>query len=205
VKNLSLIINAVLSVAVIILFALHFSGNKAENAGTKVTASNSNMAGKIAYINIDTLQLYYTYFDDMKADLDKKTQKLEKDMMSREQSLQQKAANFQRRAEAGLMSRADIETKQKQLMIEGEDYQRYKQSVLMGLQAEQGSANDSLFQRITGFLEKYNQEKDLDYILGWSAGSAILHAKEALDITTEVIDGLNAKYKEDKDALEVTK
>lgn len=200
-KNLSLIINGVLTVAVIILFVLHFNGNKTEDTTTQTTSSVSSMTGKIAYINIDSLQLYYEYFDDMRTDLGKKTQKLEKDMMSREQNLQKKAANFQRRAEAGLMSRADIEKKQQQLMIEGEDYQRYKQSVLMGLQAEQASANDSLFQRITGFLEKYNQEKDLDYILGWSEGSAILHAKESLDITKEVIDGLNVKYQEDKDAL----
>lgn len=200
-KNLSLIINAVLSVAVIILFVLHFNGNKAGTATDEVITTDANMAGKIAYINIDTLQLYYEYFDDMRADLNKKTQKLEKDMISREQNLQQKANNFQRRAEAGLMSRADIEKKQKQLMIQGEDYQRYKQSVLMGLQAEQASANDSLFQRITDFLEKYNQEKSLDYILGRSEGSAILHAKGSLDITKEVIEGLNTKYQEDKDAL----
>lgn len=201
-KNLSLGLNILLLVAVAILFYLQLSGGKtSSNEQQNKLTQGSGVKGNIAYVDIDSLQFYYDYFDDMKAELETNSNKIQKDLIAREQKLQQKMVSFQRQVQAGLISQAKGEKTQRQLMTEGEEYQRYKESVLLGLQEKQKVSNDSLYKRITRYLEVYNKDKNFEYIMGWSEGSAILYANKGFDITKEVVDGLNLEYRKEKEAL----
>ena len=66
-KNLSLILNAVLIVAVGILFYLHFSSTKSIEGGqpSTVRVNTADPGMGIVYINIDSLLNNYAYFADM--------------------------------------------------------------------------------------------------------------------------------------------
>ena len=59
-KNLSIVLNGVLLVAVIVLFVLHFSGRKGCEQGevAPILAENGG-ATKIVYINTDSLMSSY--------------------------------------------------------------------------------------------------------------------------------------------------
>ena len=73
-KNASLIINAILVVAVIILFWLVLS-NKTNNASKQaISGKNAFTKGKlpIAYVNIDSLLLNYQFAKDANESLIKK-------------------------------------------------------------------------------------------------------------------------------------
>ena len=75
-KNLSLVLNAVLIVVVGVLYYLHFSGRpKSTPAGS--TALPGDM--KIAYINSDSVLKNYEYFKVTGEKLESKRKKLDQD------------------------------------------------------------------------------------------------------------------------------
>src|SRR5687767_12910855 len=95
-KNLSLILNIVLLVAVGVLYYLHFASPK----GGSVTGNTANDAVlsdlKIAYINSDTVLKYYDYLKVNKQQLEAKTEKLGQDFRNRAQGLQNEVNAYQR-------------------------------------------------------------------------------------------------------------
>ena len=62
-KNLSLLFNIVLGLAIAVLFYLHFSNKNNIKAPTVTSAAASPNSGslRIAYLNLDTLNKYITY------------------------------------------------------------------------------------------------------------------------------------------------
>ena len=84
-KNISLILNAVLFVAVAVLYYVHFSpkGNTAES---EQPGNATDL--KIAYINSDTVLKYYDFFKVNKEKLEAKGKMLDQDFRNRAQSLQ---------------------------------------------------------------------------------------------------------------------
>jgi len=73
-KNVSLILNAILAIAVVILFVLVL-GNKSTIENKQVISGNDTVRGgklPIAYINIDSLLLNYTLAKESNESLIKK-------------------------------------------------------------------------------------------------------------------------------------
>ena len=54
-KNLSIVLNVVLFVAVIVLYVLYFSGHKSPETAMSSKVTGTADATKIVYINTDTL------------------------------------------------------------------------------------------------------------------------------------------------------
>ena len=84
-KNLSLILNAVLIVAVGVLFYLHFSAKGSTTAGPAKAEGISIYQPDvpIVYVNIDTLLSNYEYFNDMQNDFADKQSELEAELNNR--------------------------------------------------------------------------------------------------------------------------
>jgi outer membrane protein len=81
-KNLSLILNAVLIVAVGVLFYLHFSTKGSAKASPARSASMNLVQPDvpIVYVNIDTLLNNYDYFKDMQNDFADKQSEMEAEL-----------------------------------------------------------------------------------------------------------------------------
>lgn len=194
-KNLSLILNGVLAVAVIYLYILHFSGGKAaENGGTSQEgAFTTGPVPKIAYVNSDTLLANYDYFKDKSAELEEKASKLQAEYESRAKGLQNEISTFQQNAGQMTMNQAraveeDLRKKQQNLM-------QYQQNLSGQLMEEENKVNEELYQNVSEYLEQYGKDKDFKIVLTYTKGSGVLYADDSLDITQEVIAGLNEHYK----------
>ena len=87
-KDLSLILNAVLLVAVGVLFYLHFSGSKPAVSGGGGTLTGAPGELKIAYVNSDSILQNYDYLKANKVQLEEKTKKIEQEYRNRAQGLQ---------------------------------------------------------------------------------------------------------------------
>jgi len=66
-----------------------------------------------------------------------------------------------------------------------------KERMLDDLQRRESEMNDSIHDNLSRFLKEYNKEKNYYFILGYQRGSGILFANDSLDITKEVLEGLN--------------
>src|SRR5882762_901717 len=192
-KNLSLILNAVLIVAVGVLYYLHFSG------GTRSTPSGTTAVpgdAKIAYINSDSVLKNYEYFKVTREKLESKGKKLDADLRNRAQGLQNDYEAYQRNVSNLTIGQAksleeDLQKKQQNLQL-------YQQSLTQEMSGEEQKITQDLYTRVTDFLKKYGKEKGLQIVLKFDTSSDLLFGGENLDITKEVTAGLNEAYQVEK-------
>jgi outer membrane protein len=194
-KNLSLILNIILLIAVIGLYALYFSnGKKATAASSGSDTSAVNL--KVAYINSDSVLKYYDYLKVNKEQLEAKTKKMDQDYRVRAQGLQNEIAAYQRNVKN--MTYGQVQATEEDLGKKQQNLQMYQQTLTQQLMQEEAKLNKELYDRVTAFLKEYGQERGLQLVLKYDPTSDMLYGNNALDITQDVITGLNNSYKTEK-------
>lgn len=194
-KNLSLILNGVLLVAVVILYVLHFStGNGVE---PKVSASDTSAVDlKIAYIHSDSVLEHYEYLKLHREQLEAKTKKMDEDLQRRTVGLREEIAAYQRNVST--MTLGQVRAVEEDLGKKQQNLQMYQQRLQQELLEEEAKLNKELYDRVTGFLREYGQQHGLHVVFKYDPTSDVLYGGEALDITRDVIAGLNAAYEAEK-------
>ena len=192
-KKVSIVLNVVLFVLVGILFYLHFAKPAGPgNMATSAAEQHSDSVLRIAYVNIDSLEQHYSYFQVKKEELSKKQESIQKDLSSRAKALQDEVAALQKKAST--MTQSQGEAAQKSIMQKQQALQQREQNLRQEFVGEQQQFNTELHNRLDAFLKKYNQDKGYTYILSYSDGlSDILYKEPSNDITADVIRGLNAE------------
>lgn len=155
------------------------------------TVSNSE---KIVYVNSDSLLTKYQYFKDLKVKLEAKSKTAQADLGAKQQAFQREVAAYQQQANT---LPADQRAKtEERLARKQQELQAYQQNAGAALQNEQASENEKLYDKVADYLKGYAKKKGYKMVLTYSKGnSAILFADESLDVTSEVIIGLNDTYK----------
>jgi len=196
---LSLVINAILVVAVIILFVRVCGGNNAKPAQQNVTF-NSDSTGfykmPIAYVNIDSLLINYEFAKESNEILTKQMEDARYKINTQAQKLQIDMREFERKLEANaFLSRERAEQAQQDLIKRQQDLQELDNSLQQQLMRKQQEVSEQLRDTITNFLKDYNVDKKYELILSNTSGDNVLHATDGYDITPEVIQILNSRYK----------
>jgi outer membrane protein len=196
-KNLSLILNVVLLVAVVFLYVLHFSpSGKVEATSSASDTSAVNL--KVAYIQSDSVLKHYEYLKVNRVQLEAKTKKMDQDLRNRTSGLEKEIAAYQRNVST--MTLGQVRAVEEDLGKKQQNLQMYQQSLQQQLMQEEAKLNKELYDRITTFLKGYGEDKGLQVVLKFDPTSDVLYGGESLDITQDVITGLNASYEEEKKA-----
>ena len=194
--------NIVLSLAVAVLFFLHFSGKPSGDAA--VTDGGVVAGRRTVYVQVDSLLKNYDFFKDTKKELENKNFQLENDLNQKGRSLQNEVAFFQQKAQT--MTPEQARSTEAQLMKKQQDLVAYRDQSAQALAQEEAKKNEELYKNIRAYIEKYNKENGFEYVLGYSLGGGILFANPSLDVTKKIIDGLNKEYSgADKPAADTTK
>ena len=190
------ILYIVIIVAVAGSYILHFTNREEKQleAVAKSKAIISAARTKVAYISTDSLYTYYNFYLDASRKFRTKQQKVQNQLQSRIQKLESESISYQKRAEAGLMSENDIKKAQTDMAKKQQELQVYQQTVSSGLMEEEKALADEMLAKITRYLEVYNNSQQYDIILNYAPGNAFWYVGKGLDITQEVIDGLNEEY-----------
>ncbi len=194
-KNLSLILNVVLLVAVVILYVLHFSNAPSVQASDS-SSDTSSVNLKIAYINSDTVLKYYDYLKVNREQLESKTKKMDEDLQRRTVGLRDEIAAYQRNVST--MTLGQVRAVEEDLGKKQQNLQMYQQRLQQELMQEEAKLNKELYDRVTGFLKEYGQKKGLQVVFKFDPTSDVLYGGESLDITQDVITGLNQAYQSEK-------
>ena len=189
-KNLSLILNAVLFIAVAILFYLHFA---TKTSGEPVSHVSVPGDLKIAYITSDSVYKNYEYLKANTEKLEAKSKKLDADLNNRAQAFRADYESYQRNQ--GSLTIGQAKAVEEDLTKKQQNLQMYQQSLAQEMQNEQAKLAQAFYTRITDFLKKYGEEKGLQVVLRFDASSDVWYGDKGLDITKDVVDGLNAAYK----------
>jgi outer membrane protein len=193
-KNLSLTLNIVLLVAVGVLYYLHFADAKPESGALSSSVEPGEL--KMAYINSDSVLKHYDYLKFNKEQLEAKTKKMDQDYRNRAIGLQNEFAAYQRNVNS--MTLGQVKATEEDLAKKQQNLQMYQQSLAQQLMEEESKLNKALYDRVTAYLSKYGKEKGLQVVLKFDPTSDVLHVSDALDITQDVIKGLNDEYQQEK-------
>lgn len=200
-KNLSLILNAVLIVAVGVLFYLHFSARGNAQAGPAQTDRQSILQPDvpIVYVNIDTLLNNYEYFKDIQDDFTDKQSELEAELNNRSKQYEASAMDYQNKVQKGLVTRREAAEIEQQLLGEQQNLLQLRDQLTVELAEEEQVSNRKLINAIMEYLKVYNADKHYQFIFSNSFGDNLLYANDKLDITNSVLPGLNEQYRAEKE------
>jgi len=163
---------------------------------------------KIVYVNLDSLQEKYQYFVDENERIKAKLSTLEKEMAGREKkiidaqkALQVRFQELQSKAQTltgNELKAAEVELQNKEMDIlkMQENYHKYKETKEQELLKSQENTNKKIRERIDAYLAKVAEENGWDFILSYSdITNPVLFGNKKLDITTQILVGLNEDYK----------
>lgn len=201
-KNAATILSSLALIGVLVLFGMHFSTSKeAKHKTPTAAAANGGAATRIAYIDIDTFEAHYEYLKAKRADFTKRQESMQAELERSAAQLRANAQEFQQKVQSGNISQSEGEATQKKLMQMDKSLQLREQSLTEQLLKEKNEFNDQLHKSLDSFLAEYNKDGQYDYILSYSkAVSQILFASKDLDITDDVIKGMNERSKKISDS-----
>lgn len=200
-KNLSLILNAILIVAVGVLFYLHFAGTSTSvnNTPLNIREGVAMPASGIVYVNIDTLLNNYLYFQELQGDFEDKQAEMEAELNNRGRQYETSALDYQNKVQRGLVTRREAAELEQQLLQEQQDLLELRDQLQAELAEEEMVGNRRLVNAIMEYLKEYNEDYNYQFIFSNSFGDNVLFANEGLDITNSVLEGLNAKYQSENE------
>lgn len=200
-KNLSLIFNGVLALAVIALFIIVFSKN-GNNAGVSVPFTKEEIKqGKlpIAFVNVDSLLSNYQFAKEANESLIRRQEDSRLNINTKARQLQVEMGEFQKKLEANaFLSRERAEQEQARLVRRQQELQELDGKLSQQIMQVQQKMSEQLRDTINAFLKEYNKDKRYEMIFSNTSSDNILYAEKGYDITTEVTKLLNERFKSKK-------
>ncbi len=206
-KNLSLILNVVLLLAVGFLFYKQYSGGTTETvvaadgsdsvtvAPTPVVLSELPKDVPIVFINADSIFTHYEMAKKAKAQVEGKVAAYRKGYEAKVTAFQKEYQDYMEKAGAGAY------TKEQGMAIE-EGLQKKRDDIMMMEQnqekvmEEMDNSNVDVQKSVYDFLTRFNKEHGYYCTMAYTTtGGGVLGIKDSLDVTQQVLAGLNAEYK----------
>lgn len=198
-KNISTILSSLALLGVIILFVMKMKEQKPvkhSRASLRDTTGNEVLVagGKVAYVDIDTLEANYDYFKRKKTEFEARQKNIDADLEAMANSLQKEYVALQNKAQKGeISSQAELENAQQALIQKQQDLEMKRQNLGSKYMKDQEAFNKEIHDNLHKYIEIYNEEKGYDYILSYSKDGSILFANKDLDVTQDIIKGMNSK------------
>ena len=186
--------------------AMMVSCNNATPKMDEQPAAASGDGLKIAFVEVDSLMTQYDFAKDYSVTLQKKSNNARNTLTQKGNALQAAVNNFQQKLNNnGFQSREQAASVQNAIQRQQNDLQELQARLENELATETAKFNEALCDSLQNFLKDYNADKHFDLILS-KAGDNILLGSSKLDITQDVINGLNKRYKPAaKNAVETKK
>jgi outer membrane protein len=196
-KNFSLILNAILVIAVAILFFVVFSNRP---KGDKQLASKENTGETVppvVYINTDSLLLNYDFARSLNESFIKKEENSRADFNEQAKVFQEDMLSFQRKVKNNaFLSLERAQSEEKTLRQKEQQLRDLDTKLSNDLVRQQNLMNQQLRDTISSFLKMYATQHPHKLILSNTLGDNLLYGEESLDITNSVVEQLNKRYQE---------
>ncbi len=184
--------------------------NTANTTNTTEAAEVATTTGKIAFFYIDQVVAEYAFAIDQNATFQAEYNKATKQLQANEAAiekdytkLQNKVADLQEKVNKVLITRANAEAEMQKLQAEEAKiqervakHQQEAQKVANELGEKEMVINNQIVNNVYEYVAKLNADLRYDIVLsGTTTGGPIINANPALNITAEIVAGLNAAYK----------
>jgi len=205
-RKVNLAIHIVLIIAVVVLFVLQFTSlGEQKKGGTKSETQQERAEGavtikgdlRVAYVNIDTLLADYEMYQDKRDEFIEQQTSSQAELQSRSEELKQKFQDLREKLNKGLITRAKAQMMQKDLGQREQQLYQMRSQMSSELAEKEQVIYRQVLNSVMDYLDDYADNHDYHYILSYSFGGPILYKKEKLNITSDVLQGLNQAYQKD--------
>ena len=197
-KQLSLIINIVLILAVGFLYYQVFSGKKKESKSVKASSTLQSAPSDrslIAYVELDSLNENIVYIKNKRKELEGEQRAIETEWQNAYRGLENQKNNFLKRGQS--ITQQEAEEFQGRLIQQQQQVDGKKQALTQKLSEKSYKFMDDIQKKLKEFLNDYNKTKNYMYILTTGTGlDYMVYKDSALNITDDVIKGMNEKMKQ---------
>lgn len=211
---------AVLTVAVVVLYVLHFSGNSgpktddsAQNTAANAadateeddnvwlddlsdsdvnTMANASGNLKIVFVNADSIITQYNYYKKLRSNMEAKAMRSERELEVEGRKLEQEYADAQKKAAS--MSQEQLAFTEQTLMKKQQNVMMLRESLAQELAEEEAKLDKQLRDKVQSYFKRLSKLEGYDYVMSYHNGSNVIYGAAQHDITSRVIADLNAEY-----------
>lgn len=167
------------------------------NTPAATTATTNAPIPEIVFVNSDSLLENYSYFKDVRSKMETKSKKAQSDLSSKGTAFQKEVAQYQQAQQT--MSADQRAATEERLARKQQELAAFNQNASSALANESAAENEKLYEKVADYLKGYAKKKGYKMVLTYSkTNPTILFADDSLDVTKEVVKGLNDSYKSDK-------
>ena len=191
------------AVAVLAGLALTGCNNTATTAAPASQSDTTAVAGSIVFFNIDKVVESYDMANDLRSAVETKVGGIQSEIDRRGNKLQKDANDFQNKMDKGLLTTSVANAQYQKLQQQQNEYQQYVVRKQQEMNEEQQVMLNQIMNAIAEYVQEYNAEKQYALILTTSGDilpAPVVTGAPALDITDEILAGLNAAYVKTKAA-----
>lgn len=195
-NNLPLyIINAVLIVAVIVLFVLYAGVKSDSPVRANFSASqDSACVLPVAYVSMDSLLMNSTMYQRFSEELLKEEENSRLNINQKANALQTEMLDFQKKIENRIYATEErARSEQERLLNKQRELQELDARLAQELLAKRDSMNVKLKNSIDSVIDIFNADRQYDFIFCNSADDNILYGRDIYNITNEVLQMLNGE------------
>ena len=195
-KNTSLILSVISVVAVVVFGVLLFTkdGKPAAQATEGTATEAAACKGDIVYVDLDRILAEYDMANDLRSVVETKVQNIQAEVTRRCKKLENEVKAFQEKIDKGLLTRTNAEIQGQKLQQQEIDFNNYAAQKQQEINEEQMVMMNQLGDAIQTYINKYNEEKQYSMIITNSGGAPVIAANPALNITDDILAGLNEEY-----------
>lgn len=192
----SFVKNTLAASAVALISILAVTGCKnGKGTADEVRSVDSN---GIAYVELDSVIAKFDMAKDITTDLEGKQKNSEAELTAKSQAFDRDVRDYQNKAQKGLITRATAAEMEQTLAQQQQSLLALRDEMALNLNEESVVAQRQVLEYINKYLAEYNTAHNYQFILAKQFPGPILYSDTALDITNDVVTGLNAKYNAEK-------
>ena len=180
--------------AVAALYAITLWRKPQAPANTAAVSENAVISGDIVFVNLDSLVRGYDMYFDLRDEFEAKAKGKENDFGARRKKFETEMRDFQEKIEKGLVTRSQAQQLQEGLQRREQEILQLGQQMQAELAEEEAVMLRRIQDNIQKFIRQYNADKGYRLILSNPNGNVVLYGEPALNITNEVLSGLNDSY-----------
>ena len=196
-KKTSLILSIIALAAVLALGLFQAGVFKKKAAPVAEETVTGPQKGAIVYFNLDRVIQEYDMANDLSSVVQTKIQSISEELNRRQNKLQNDANSFQEKINKGLLTSSVAEVQYQKLQQQDQEFQQYAAQKQQEMNEEQQVMLNQIADAINTYIQKYNETKQFAMIIstqGDILSAPVVSADPELDITDELIAGLNEEY-----------
>ena len=201
-KKLPLILSIVALVGVIVLAILNFSSPKQDEVKTEAVEVSAE-PGAIVYFDLDRVMNEYDMANDLLSVFESKANSINEEVTRRGTKLEKDVKAFQDKINKGLLTQSVAERQSQTLSEQQANFQNYYNQKQQEIAEEQQVMMNQIADAINTYVNEFNAEKNYAMIIATQGGSIlptpVVTGNAELDITDELLEGLNAAYIKSKE------